>query len=89
MFDLHQHQHNTNIICGTYPIIAECEKEYNQMANLKNKLDEYFKSLKIKAKVNVDVIKVTKTFTVACIEIEFNGDKWGWKHRSLNKEVKT
>lgn len=56
MFDLHQHQHNTNIICGTYPIIAECEKEYNQMANLKNKLDEYFKSLKIKGKVNVEIV---------------------------------
>ena len=87
MFDLYEHQNNTNIICGTYPIIAECEKEYNQMANLKNKLEEYFKSLKIKAKVNVEVTKVTKIFTVICIEVEFNGDKWGWKHRSLNKEV--
>ena len=41
----------------------------------------------IKAKINVEIVKVTKTFTVTCIEVEFNGDKWGWKHRSLNKEV--
>ena len=87
MFDLYQHQHNTSTVSGTYPIITECEKEYNQMSSLKSKLEEYFKSLKIKAKINVEVVKVTKIFTVICIELEFNGDKWGWKHRSLNKEV--
>ena len=85
MFDLYEHRANTDIACGTYPIIDECEKENNNFANLKEKLIEYFKNKSIEAKVDVKIAKVTKKYTITNITLIFNGDEWGYAHKTINE----
>lgn len=83
MFDLWQHRQNTDIACGTYPIIDYCDKENNNFSNLKEMLLEYFKDKNIPSEVEVEVKKVTKKYTYTSIVLKFNEDEWGYMHKRL------